>query len=105
LIAWSEDVQETQSDERALGVGVNNRFASGCLAKLSKYGVMILVLLFVGVGFFTLARAAVYKIRPYERGLHLRGGRFIGVDQPGWHVQIPYVDSHRCDDYRTIRHD
>lgn len=40
-----------------------------------------------------MARAAVYKIRPYERGLHLRGGKFIGIDQPGWHVQIPFVDT------------
>jgi len=40
-----------------------------------------------------LGRAAVYKIRPYERGLHLRGGRFIGVEEPGWHAQIPLVDT------------
>jgi len=40
-----------------------------------------------------MAREAVYKIRPYERGLHLRGGRFIGVDEPGWHVRIPMVDT------------
>jgi regulator of protease activity HflC (stomatin/prohibitin superfamily) len=42
---------------------------------------------------FSLGRAAVYKIRPYERGLHLRGGSFIGIDQPGWHFQIPFVDT------------
>jgi membrane protease subunit HflK len=42
---------------------------------------------------FQVARAAVYKIRPWERGLHVRGGRFIGIDEPGWHVQIPYVDT------------
>jgi regulator of protease activity HflC (stomatin/prohibitin superfamily) len=42
---------------------------------------------------FSLARAAVYKIRPYERGLHLRGGRYIGLDEPGWHVQVPFVDT------------
>ncbi len=40
-----------------------------------------------------IARATVYKIHAYERGLHLRGGRFISVDQPGWHVQIPLVDT------------
>jgi regulator of protease activity HflC (stomatin/prohibitin superfamily) len=38
-------------------------------------------------------RAAIYKIHPYERGLHLRGGQFIAVDQPGWHVQIPFWDT------------
>lgn len=42
---------------------------------------------------FAFARAAVYKIRPYERDLHLRGGKFIAVDQPGWHIQIPFVDT------------
>jgi regulator of protease activity HflC (stomatin/prohibitin superfamily) len=36
---------------------------------------------------------AIYKVRPYERGLHLRGGRFIAVDQPGWHIGIPFVDT------------
>ena len=29
----------------------------------------------------------------YERGLHLRGGRFLGVQKPGWHMQIPLVDT------------
>ena len=44
------------------------------------------IVLFVG-------RAAVYKIHAYERGLHLRGGRFVRVENPGWHVQIPLVDT------------
>jgi regulator of protease activity HflC (stomatin/prohibitin superfamily) len=47
----------------------------------------------LGGTLFSLARAAVYKIRPYERGLHLRGGKFIGIDDPGWHIQIPFVDT------------
>jgi len=25
--------------------------------------------------------------------LHLRGGRFINVDEPGWYIQIPLVDT------------
>jgi regulator of protease activity HflC (stomatin/prohibitin superfamily) len=50
-------------------------------------------LLIIGGTLFSLARAAIYKIRPYERGLHLRGGRFIGIDQPGWHIQVPFVDT------------
>jgi regulator of protease activity HflC (stomatin/prohibitin superfamily) len=54
---------------------------------------MILVVLIVGGAVFALARASIYKIRPYERGLHLRGGRFMGIDQPGWHIQIPFVDT------------
>jgi regulator of protease activity HflC (stomatin/prohibitin superfamily) len=40
-----------------------------------------------------ISQSAVYKIHEYERGLHLRGGRFLAVDEPGWHVQIPYVDT------------
>ncbi len=47
---------------------------------------VILVALYVG-------RAAVYKIHEFERGLHLRGGRFLGVQTPGWHAQIPLVDT------------
>lgn len=65
----------------------------GCLERLYKNALMILIVLIVGVVLFSLVRAAVYKIRPYERGLHLRGGRFLGVDEPGWHVQIPFVDT------------
>jgi membrane protease subunit HflK len=85
--------QNTQSEENNTKVNVKNRIGSGCLVKITKNATMILVLLIVGLGLFALARAAVYKIRPYERGLHLRGGRFINVDQPGWHIQIPYVDT------------
>lgn len=71
----------------------NKRLARGCLEILSKYAVLILVLFVVGGALFSLARDAVYKIRPYERGLHLRGGAFIGIDEPGWHIRIPFVDT------------
>ena len=47
---------------------------------------LIMVALYVG-------RAAVYKIHEFERGLHLRGGRFLAVQMPGWHAQIPLVDT------------
>jgi membrane protease subunit HflK len=60
---------------------------------MSQNALTILVVLVIAGGLFALARAAVYKIRPYERGLHLRGGRFINVDQPGWHAKIPFVDT------------
>ena len=72
---------------------IKDRVAPGWLDKLYKNALLILVLLVVGGTLFALARASVYKIRPYERGLHLRGGRFINVDDPGWHVQIPFVDT------------
>jgi regulator of protease activity HflC (stomatin/prohibitin superfamily) len=85
--------QNTQSDANPLGEAVKKPVARGCLERLYKNASMILVLLIVGVALFSLARDAVYKIRPYERGLHLRGGRFVGIDQPGWHIRIPFVDT------------
>jgi regulator of protease activity HflC (stomatin/prohibitin superfamily) len=85
--------QNTRTDANSSGETIKDRLARGCLDKLYKNALLILVLLIVGGTLFSLARAAVYKIRPYERGLHLRGGKFIDVDQPGWHVQIPFVDT------------
>ena len=85
--------QNTQSDLDSLGASVKKSVSGGCLSKLIKNASLILVLLVVGIGLFSLARDAIYKIRPYERGLHLRGGRFIGIDEPGWHFRIPFVDT------------
>ena len=85
--------QNTQSDASSLEAPGKNRFARGCLVRLYKNASMILVLLIVGGALFSLARDAIYKIRPYERGLHLRGGSFVGIDQPGWHIRIPFVDT------------
>jgi regulator of protease activity HflC (stomatin/prohibitin superfamily) len=83
-----------EAEINSSGDGVRkNRVARGCLDKLYKNAILILILVVVGVVVFSLARAAVYKIRPYERGLHLRGGRFVGIDEPGWHFQIPFVDT------------
>jgi regulator of protease activity HflC (stomatin/prohibitin superfamily) len=85
--------QNTRMDVGEQGEAARRNFAQGCLDKIYKNALMILVVLFVGVIVFSLARSAIYKIRPYERGLHLRGGRFIAVNEPGWHVQIPFVDT------------
>ena len=86
--------QNTQSGANSLEeVDKKNRIARGCLERLYKNALLILILLIVGIALFSLARAAVYKIRPYERGLHLRGGRFVNIDEPGWHFQIPFVDT------------
>lgn len=85
--------QNTRTDASEQGDRVRNGLAQGCLDKLYKNAMLILVVLFVGFIVFSLARSAIYKIRPYERGLHLRGGMFIAVDEPGWHVQIPFVDT------------
>jgi regulator of protease activity HflC (stomatin/prohibitin superfamily) len=85
--------QNAQKNESEPGEAGKKTFAQGCLEKLYKNALLILIVLIVGGTLFSLTRAAVYKIRPYERGLHLRGGRFIDIDQPGWHVQIPFVDT------------
>ncbi|MBC7250725.1 MAG: hypothetical protein H5T62_10625 [Anaerolineae bacterium] len=63
------------------------------LDTLYKAAVVIIAAFIVCVVVLTVGRAAIYKIHPYERGLHLRGGKFIAVDQPGWHVQIPFWDT------------
>lgn len=63
------------------------------LERLYKLAVVVLAAFITLSVLIFISRAAVYKIRPYERGLHLRGGRFIGVEEPGWHVQIPLADT------------
>ena len=85
--------QNIPSEEKSLPQVVNHRRSRGCLDFLVKNSSLLLVFLIVAIALFSLARAAVYKIRPYERGLHLRGGAFVGIDQPGWHIQIPFVDT------------
>jgi regulator of protease activity HflC (stomatin/prohibitin superfamily) len=85
--------QNTQMDTNNQGEDNRFQFARGCLDRLYKNALIIIIFLIVGGVLFSLARAAVYKIRPYERGLHLRGGKFIGIDEPGWHIQIPFVDT------------
>jgi regulator of protease activity HflC (stomatin/prohibitin superfamily) len=85
--------QEPLSDAASSPEPVSHHFGRGCLDKLYKNAMLIVIVLVVAGVLFGLARAAIYKIRPYERGLHLRGGRFVAVDQPGWHIQIPFVDT------------
>ena len=60
---------------------------------LYRLSVVALAALMVSTVLLLISQSAVYKIHEYERGLHLRGGRFLAVDEPGWHVQIPYVDT------------
>lgn len=87
----SQDIQP--GADSLEGVANTKRFARGCLDWLYKKAALILVLLAVGIMLFQLTRDAVYKIRPYERGLHLRGGRFLAINEPGWHFKIPFVDT------------
>lgn len=63
------------------------------LDRLFKVAVVVIAAFIVGLVLLVVGRMAIYKIHAYERGLHLRGGRFIGEDQPGWHVQIPLLDT------------
>lgn len=84
----------SQTDSSPAGDSLRkNQFVRGCLNMLYKNALLFIALFLVGATLFSLARAAVYKVRPYERGLHLRGGKFLGIDEPGWHVQIPFVDT------------
>ena len=85
--------QNTQFETNTPQKVNKTNITQGCLDWLIKYALTILMVIVIGGILFSLARAAVYKIRPYERGLHLRGGRFVNVDEPGWHTQIPFVDT------------
>lgn len=58
-----------------------------------RVAVIALAVIVVSATLLAISQAALYKIHAYERGLHLRGGRFLAVDEPGWHMQIPYVDT------------
>ncbi len=60
---------------------------------LFKLAVIFLAAFVLAVTLLIVGRAAIYKIHPYERGLHLRGGMYLGTDQPGWHAQIPFWDT------------
>jgi regulator of protease activity HflC (stomatin/prohibitin superfamily) len=63
------------------------------LDQLYRLSVIALAAVTLGATLLVVSQAALYKIHPYERGLHLRGGRFLAEDQPGWHLQIPFVDT------------
>jgi regulator of protease activity HflC (stomatin/prohibitin superfamily) len=63
------------------------------IALLFRISVIILATFVVFVVILEIGRLVIYKIHPYERGLHLRGGWFLAVDEPGWHAQIPFWDT------------
>lgn len=80
-----------EQEKAPLGTALSRALSerSGCaLERLYKPAAVVLVALVIVGVLLSIARAAVYKIRPYERGVHLRGGRFVGVNEPGWHVRI-----------------
>jgi len=61
--------------------------------RLYRTAVIALATITVAAIILVISQAMLYKIQPYERGLHLRGGQFLAVDDPGWHWQIPFVDT------------
>ncbi len=67
-------------------------FQGWTLERLYKMAVVALATLVVAVVVLVFGRMIIYKIAPFERGLHLSGGRFLGVDEPGWHAQMPFWD-------------
>jgi len=76
---------ETPDDKSAKGLVT--------LSVLYRIAVVVIAAFMLLVVLLVLGRTVVYKVHPYERGLHLRGGRFMTVDDPGWHLQIPLVDT------------
>ena len=82
------------SEETAAPVVAKPRQSFGPnLDYVYKMSIVILAALAVVLVALYAGRAAVYKIHEFERGLHLRGGRFLGVQMPGWHAQVPLVDT------------
>jgi len=63
------------------------------LEVLYRLAVVALATVVVAAILLVVGQSAIYKIHENERGLHLRGGQFLSEDQPGWHVQIPFVDT------------
>jgi membrane protease subunit HflC len=60
---------------------------------LYRLAVVVLAAITVLAVLLVVAQSAIYKVHEYERGLHLRGGQFVAVEEPGWHAQIPLVDT------------
>ena len=60
------------------------------LQRFYRLGVALLAIFVLISALVFVGRAAIYKIHAYERGLHLRGGRFVRVQEPGWHLQNRY---------------
>ncbi|MCX7855378.1 MAG: SPFH domain-containing protein [Anaerolineae bacterium] len=63
------------------------------LETLYRVSVVVLAAIILLTVILVIARAAIYKVHPYERGIHMRGGQFLSVDQPGWHFKIPLWDT------------
>ena len=73
--------------------GTKSKGCSMRIESLFRIAVVVLAVFIVLVVVLGVGRLVIYKIHPYEKGLHLRGGSFLGVDEPGWHAQIPFWDT------------
>ncbi len=67
--------------------------ALAVLVTLYRVSIVIIAGFIVLAVLIVFVRTAVYKVHPYERGLHMRGGRYLTEDEPGWHLQIPLWDT------------
>ncbi len=86
--------EENMSEETVAATVADTRKPAGPnVDRLYKLSITILAAMAVILVALYAGRAAVYKIHEFERGLHLRGGRFLGVQMPGWHIQVPLVDT------------
>ncbi|MBU1879214.1 MAG: hypothetical protein KJ734_09725 [Chloroflexi bacterium] len=65
----------------------------GLIGLLFRLSIIVLALLALSLVTLLVGQAVIYKVQPNELALHTRGGGFVTVDQPGWHIQIPFWDS------------
>jgi len=65
----------------------------GLIGLLFRLAVIVLALLALTLVTLIVGQAMIYKVHPYERGLHMSGGVFVGIDYPGWHMQVPFWDT------------
>ena len=72
--------EENMSEETVVTAMPETRRPVGSdLERLYKLSIVLLAALAILLVALYVGRAAVYKIHEFERGLHLRGGRFLGV--------------------------
>ena len=62
------------------------------LPKLPRGSGKGLFYLAVAIALLVVVFASYYQIAPYERGVLLRFGKFVGTTDPGPHLKIPFVD-------------
>jgi regulator of protease activity HflC (stomatin/prohibitin superfamily) len=60
----------------------------------------LIVLAIIGVGLIVFLAAAVKIVRPYQRGIVERLGKYKATMEPGLHILVPFIDSMRVVDMR-----